>query len=109
MTRARLYWLTALLVLPLVNPPLLLFLGSGTQGTVAVFLALAIVCASNGRLLWVLAARAWQWEPQSRKAALLSSVLIVPAMTVGMAFVEVAVVYLIAAADCPPDAYECPV
>jgi hypothetical protein len=105
----RVYWVAATLLLPFVNPALLLLVGSGAQGVMGGALAILVVGSGNGVVLWWLAERAWLHEPRSRAAALLSSVLIVPALSVAFAFLELVVLYVIAAANCPPDAYECPV
>jgi hypothetical protein len=104
MTRAsrtvrRVFWACAGLVMPLLNPPLIL-LGEGPYGVV-------LALAATFMVLWFVAQLAWT-DPGARRRGIVWGMLAASAGTVVAAVVEFLVVYAIAAANCPPDAYECP-
>jgi hypothetical protein len=105
MTRARLgnpkwvFWACAGFVLPILNPPLVLFTG----GAAVVFGPLI-----DFVVLWFISQRVWS-DPRDRKAGLFWGMLVVIACSFVAAFGEFWVALWIAAQNCPPDAYECPI
>jgi hypothetical protein len=98
-TAKRVFWGCAGFVLPVLNPPLIL--AAGVAG--GVFLAVAL---SFG-VLWLASQRAWP-DPSARILGLFWGMLVMVACTVVAAFAEFFLALLIAAQNCPPDAYECP-
>jgi hypothetical protein len=99
-TAKRVFWGCAGFVLPAINPPIVLF-GAGLGG-------LIFAAVVSFLVLWFASERAWP-DPRSRKTRLFWGMLVVAACSVVAAFVEFFVFLFIAAQDCPPDAYECPV
>jgi hypothetical protein len=83
----------------LLNPPLML-LGDGLDGVI-------LALAATFTILWFVAQLAWT-DPDARRRKLLWGMLVASACTVVAVVVEFLVVYAIASANCPPDAYECP-
>jgi hypothetical protein len=99
LTAKRVYWVCAGFAMPALNPLLIVLVG----GVGGVILALA---ASFG-VLWLAAQRAWA-DPSARPLKLLLGMVLTAACTVLAAIAEFLILYAIAAANCPPDAYECP-
>jgi hypothetical protein len=96
----RVFWTCAGLALPLLNPVVVVVLGRGGVG-----IALAVMI--NLALLSLAAQRAWP-EAGERRRMLLVGMLIAVGGSVFAAIAEFLILYAIAAANCPPDAYECP-
>jgi hypothetical protein len=100
LTPTRVFWISAGFAVPLLNPPLIVVLHSGVAG---ILVALAVDLA----LLWLAAKSAYP-DPHVRTRALLFGMLLTAGCTVVAALAEFLLLYAIAAANCPPDAYECP-
>ena len=99
-TPKRVFWISAGFAVPLLNPPLIVLMHAGAGGIVV---ALAVDLA----LLWLAAKSAWP-DPRERVRALLWGMLVAAGCSVLAAVAEFLILYAIAAANCPPDAYECP-
>jgi hypothetical protein len=100
LTPRRVFWTCAAFAVPLLNPPLIVLLHAGIGG---ILLALGVDLA----LLWLAAKSAWT-DPRRRAQMLLVGMLVTAGCTVLAALAEFLILYAIAAANCPPDAYECP-
>jgi hypothetical protein len=98
----RVFWACAAFALPLLNPVVVVVLG---RGGVGIGIALAVII---DLALLSLAARAAWPDAGERRSMLLAGMLIAVGCSVFAAMAEFLILYGIAAANCPPDAYECP-